>query len=59
MKLVIILQVGSIRGEKGFWIQKLQRHNRYLLSKKEEGYSFINSNTKNNTEKIARKGEQQ
>lgn len=48
MKLVILEQVDSIRGKNALWIQKLQRHNRYLLSEIEEGYSFINSNTEYN-----------
>lgn len=48
MKLVILEQVDSITGKSAFWIQKLQRHNRYFLSEIEEGYSFINSNTEYN-----------
>lgn len=59
MKLAIIVQVDSIRGGNGLGTQKLQRHNRYLLSGKEEGYSFINSNTQSKTERMAGGGKQQ
>lgn len=62
MKLVIIVQVDSIRGEgwgAGLGIQKLQRHNRPLLSGEEKGYSFINSNTQGKTDRMARRGAQQ